>query len=56
MAEDVREARLEVALDADLGDLDIGGVDGAGNLLDGVGAILDDILSVALDEDFANEV
>lgn len=56
VAEDVGEAGLEMALDADVGDLDVGRVGGAGNLLDGLGAGLDDRLGVAFDEDFADEV
>lgn len=56
VAEDVGEAGGEVALDVDLGDLDLGPVGGAGEGLDGAAAAVDDVLGDALDEDFADEV
>lgn len=56
MTEDVREARVEVAVDFDLGDLDVGSVCGAGELGDSFGAAAYDIFGEAFDEDFANEV
>lgn len=56
VAEDVGEAGVEVANDADLGDGDVGPVDGASEGADGLGAALDDVLGRALDEDLADEV
>lgn len=56
MAEDVGEARAKVAVNFDLGDLDIRSVCGAGELGDGFSAAAYDIFGEAFDEDFADEV
>jgi hypothetical protein len=56
MAEDVREARVEVAVDFDLRDLDVGSVCGAGKLGDGFDAAAYDIFGEAFDKNFADEV
>mgnify|MGYP005988313611 CR=1 FL=1 len=44
VAEDVGEAGVEMAVDFDLGDLDVGAVGGIGEGGDGFGAAVDDIL------------
>lgn len=56
VAEDVREAGVEVAVDFDLGDLDVGAVGRIGEGGDGFGAAVDDIFGSTFDEDFADEV
>lgn len=56
MAEDIREAGVQVAVDLDLGDLGLGPVGGAGEGGDGLCAALNDGFGVALDEDFADEI
>lgn len=56
MAEDVREARVEVAVDFDLRDLDVGSVCGAGELGDSFSAAAYDIFGKAFDEDFADKI
>jgi hypothetical protein len=56
MAEDVREACVEVAVDLDLGDLDVGSVCGVGELGDGFGAAANDVFGEAFYEDFTDEV
>lgn len=56
VAEDVREAGLEMTIDFDFGDLDVGTVGRVGESGDGFGAAVDNILGGAFDEDFANEV
>lgn len=56
VAEDVGEARVEVAVDFDLGDLYVGAVCGVGELGDGFGAAAYDIFGEAFDEDFADEI
>lgn len=56
VAEDVGEAGVKVAFDFDLGDLYLRPVGGSGEGLDGEAAAVDDVLSDAFDEDFADEV
>jgi hypothetical protein len=56
VAEDVGEARAEVAIDFDLGHLYSWGVCSAGELSDGFGAAAYDVLGRAFYEDFADKV
>lgn len=56
VAEDIGEAGVEVAVDFDFGDLDVGAVGGICEGCDGFGAAVDDILGGAFDEDLADEV
>ena len=56
VAEDEGEIGIKVALDADIGYLDVWGIDRASNLLYSVRTALDDVLGVALDEDLADKV
>lgn len=56
MAEDVGEARVEVAVDFDLGNLYVGSVCGVSELGDGFGAAAYDIFGEAFYKDFADEV
>lgn len=43
-------------VDFDLGNLGVGRVGGAGEVLDGFGTVLDDVFGDAFDEDFADEL
>lgn len=56
MAEDVGEAGVEVSVNLDLRNLDVGTIGGAGEGNNSLGAALDDVLGVAFDEDFADVV
>lgn len=56
MAEDVGKAGVEVSVNLDLRDLDVGTIGGAGEGNNGLGTALDDVLGVASDEDFADVV
>lgn len=56
MAEDVGEAGVKVTLNVDVGDLDVRRICRTGNLLDCLSAVLNDVLGIALDEDFADVV
>lgn len=56
MAEDVGEAGVEVSVNLDLGDLDVGTICRAGEGSDGLRTALNNVLSVASDENFADVV
>lgn len=56
VAEDVREAGGEVALDFDLGDGTVWAMDGTCEGLCGGAAVLDYVFGDTFDEDFADEV
>lgn len=56
VAEDIREAGVEVAFDFDLGDLHFRAVGGEGEGLDGAAAAVDNVLGDALDKNFADEI
>ena len=56
VGKDVGEASAKMTLDLDLGDGNVGAVDGTGEGLGGGSAVLNDVLGDALDEDLADEV
>lgn len=56
VAKDVGEARVEVAVDFDLGNLHVGAVCGVSELGDGFGAAANDVFGVAFYEDLADKV
>jgi hypothetical protein len=56
VAEDVGEVGVEVAVDADLGEGDVGPVGALQDLADRVAAARDDVLGDALEEDLADEL